>query len=329
LIPGPASTFRLLAVPFTFQTHYKMAVTPYHAGEQEMQRKTGEEIPAYRNGRIIGSHIAPGAVQYIEQQPFMVVSSQDGQGRLWSSVLSGENGYVKVLDEKTLRLDKRLMQSNPADGFWENVQMHPYAGMLFIEPASRRRYRLNGRIRLEQNQLFLTVTQAYVNCPKYIQRRLVTRGETPVYPAAVSRATGLPQALTSWIQGADTFFVGSSNGAGDLDASHRGGNPGFIEVLDDATLRIPDYEGNSMYNTLGNFLVYPQAGLLFVDFEHHRTLQLTGTASMQWPDGLPDPQSAGSGRSWTFTTAKWVLMENLRNLDWTFVDYSPFNPGMK
>jgi predicted pyridoxine 5'-phosphate oxidase superfamily flavin-nucleotide-binding protein len=192
-----------------------MAITPYHAGELEMQRKTGEEIPAYRNGRIIVSHIAPGAVQYIEQQAFVVVSSQDGKGRVWSSVLSGENGYIKVLDEKTLRLDKRLIQSNLVDRFWENVQKHLYAGMLFIEPASRHRYRVNGQIRLEQNQLFFTVTQAYVNCPKYIQRRLVTRGKMPVYPAAVIGKTGLTKELISWIQGADTFFVGSSNGGQD------------------------------------------------------------------------------------------------------------------
>ncbi len=304
-----------------------MATTPYHAGEQEMQRKTGEEIPAYRNSRIIVSHIVPGAVQYIEQQPFVVVSSQDRKGRLWSSVLSGEKGYINVLDEKTLRLDKRLIQSNPADSFWENVQEHPYAGMLFIEPASRGRYRLNGQIRLEQNQLFITVKQAYVNCPKYIQRRLATRGETPVYPAAVIRGTGLTHELTRWIQGTDTFFVGSSNGGQELDASHRGGNPGFIEVLNDATLRIPDYEGNSMYNTLGNFLVYPQAGLLFLDFENHRTLQLTGTASLQWPDKLLDLQGTDTGRAWTFATDKWVLMENIKNLDWTFIDYSPFNPA--
>jgi hypothetical protein len=72
--------------------------------------------------------------------------------------------------------------------------------------------------------------------------------------------------------------------------------------------------------------VYPRAGLLFLDFEGHRTLQLTGTARVMWEDD-PAPESGATGRSWTFTVEAWVLLENLTDAAWTFIDHSPFNPA--
>jgi hypothetical protein len=303
-----------------------MLYSPYHAGELEMQRKTGEEIPAYRNARIVAPSIAAGAVPYIESLPYVVVSSQDGQGRLWASILSGEAGYVTVVNPHTLRLDKRRVHANPADVFWQNLQSHPGVGMLFIDLATRRRYRVNGQAGGPSDQPLITVQQAYVNCPKYIGRRAVTLGPKPAYPAGIATGEALTGSLAAWIAAADAFFVGSGDGAGHLDASYRGGNPGFVAVLDPHTLRIPDYEGNSMYNTLGNFLVYARAGLLFLDFAGHRTLQLTGTARVAWEDD-PTPDSGATGRSWTFTVEAWVLLENLTDAAWTFIDHSPFNPA--
>ena len=83
-------------------------------------------------------------------------------------------------------------------------------------------------------------------------------------------------------EAADTFFVASAHPRRGTDVSHRGGDPGFVRMLDDHTLRVPDYAGNSMFNTLGNLHVNPRAGLLFVDFDRWRTLQLTGTATIRF-----------------------------------------------
>ena len=57
----------------------------------------------------------------------------------------------------------------------------------------------------------------------------------------------------------DVLFIATAHATRGADASHRGGNPGFIEVLDGKTVRIPDYAGNSMFNTLGNLVVNPAA----------------------------------------------------------------------
>jgi ferredoxin-NADP reductase len=67
-----------------------------------------------------------------------------------------------------------------------------------------------------------------------------------------------------------------------MDASHRGGEPGFVHVDGDARLVFPDYAGNNHFNTLGNLILDPRAGLLFVDFAAGSLLQLTGRARIDW-----------------------------------------------
>jgi predicted pyridoxine 5'-phosphate oxidase superfamily flavin-nucleotide-binding protein len=77
-------------------------------------------------------------------------------------------------------------------------------------------------------------------------------------------------------------LIATAHPAQGADAFHRGGIPGFIQVLNAQTLRFPDYSGNNMFQTLGNLAVNANAGLLFVDFEQGHTLQLTGTATILW-----------------------------------------------
>jgi predicted pyridoxine 5'-phosphate oxidase superfamily flavin-nucleotide-binding protein len=67
-----------------------------------------------------------------------------------------------------------------------------------------------------------------------------------------------------------------------MDASHRGGPAGFVDVVDGRTLRFPDYAGNDHFNTFGNLIRDPRIGLVFPDFERGGLLQLTGVASIDW-----------------------------------------------
>jgi predicted pyridoxine 5'-phosphate oxidase superfamily flavin-nucleotide-binding protein len=198
--------------------------------------------------------------------------------------------------------------------------------MLFIEPSTRRRYRVNGSIEQHEELLRVSIDQAYANCPKYIQQRHVVKTSKPVYEAPEERGTTLAPHLYDIIRKADTFFVASSNDAGDLDASHRGGDPGFVSIEEDGSLLIPDYAGNSMYNTLGNFITNPKAGLVFPDFDRQRTLQLTGSVEIFWEHDDPQSRSGGTGRFWKFYPDRWILLENLKGYDWDFIEYSPFNP---
>src|SRR4030095_6224466 len=125
---------------------------------------------------------------------------------------------------------------------------------------------------------------------------------------------------------ADTLFIASVHADAGADASHRGGQPGFVRVLDERRLLIPDYAGNNMFQTLGNITADPRVGLLFVDFDTGTTLQLTGRARIPW-DRKPFGQMKGAERALEVEIDQIVEIEGKGGLVWRFLDYSPFNPS--
>jgi uncharacterized protein len=90
----------------------------------------------------------------------------------------------------------------------------------------------------------------------------------------------------AFIERCSMVFVATADAAGFPDCSYKGGLPGFVQVIDDRTLGIPDYDGNGMYRSWGNVLVNPQVGLLFIDFELQKRLRVNGTASICADDPL-------------------------------------------
>ena len=63
------------------------------------------------------------------------------------------------------------------------------------------------------------------------------------------------------------FFLATADAEGRPQCSYKGGDPGFVRVLDEHTLAFPNYDGNGMFLSVGNVLVNPHVGLLFIDFE--------------------------------------------------------------
>jgi hypothetical protein len=90
----------------------------------------------------------------------------------------------------------------------------------------------------------------------------------------------------AFIERADMFFIATADAHGHPQCSYKGGDPGFVRVLDERTIAFPVYDGNGMYLTAGNMLVNPRVGLLFVDFERRRRLRLNGLASVADDDPL-------------------------------------------
>ncbi|WP_442975107.1 pyridoxamine 5'-phosphate oxidase family protein, partial [Salmonella enterica] len=91
---------------------------------------------------------------------------------------------------------------------------------------------------------------------------------------------------TSFIQRCAMVFVATADAQGHPDCSYKGGLPGFVHVLDERTIAIPDYDGNGMYRTWGNVLVNPHVGLLFLDFEQAHRIRVNGTAELRSDDPL-------------------------------------------
>lgn len=90
----------------------------------------------------------------------------------------------------------------------------------------------------------------------------------------------------AFIQRCPMFFIATADAHGRPDCSYKGGLPGFVRILDDRTLAIPDYDGNGMYRTWGNVLVNPHVGLLFLDFEQPKRIRVNGTARLSEADPL-------------------------------------------
>ena len=86
----------------------------------------------------------------------------------------------------------------------------------------------------------------------------------------------------------DMFFLATADAEGQPQCSYKGGDPGFVRVLDEHTLAFPNYDGNGMYLSWGNTLLNPKVGLLFVDFvaERPSRLRIEGTASIDEHDEL-------------------------------------------
>ena len=167
-----------------------------------------------------------------------------------------------------------------------------------------------------------TEAQSFGNCAQYIQTR--TPSPRAVAGAPVERLDHLDDAARALIAASDTFFVASRSragiGDGGLDMSHRGGKPGFVGVAGDA-LAIPDFRGNRFYNTLGNLLGDPRAGLLFIDFASGDILQLQGRVTIDWhPEGSGP---AGAERLWRVEVTRAWRRRGAFPFAWRFGDYAP------
>jgi predicted pyridoxine 5'-phosphate oxidase superfamily flavin-nucleotide-binding protein len=90
----------------------------------------------------------------------------------------------------------------------------------------------------------------------------------------------------TFIEERDMFFLATADAEGRPTCSYKGGEPGFVRVLDPHTLAFPNFDGNGMYLSTGNVLVNPAVGMLFIDFERGHRMRLEGTASIDLDDPL-------------------------------------------
>src|SRR3954447_17344882 len=91
-----------------------------------------------------------------------------------------------------------------------------------------------------------------------------------------------------FIEDRDMFFLATADAEGRPTCSYKGGEPGFVRVLDPYTLAFPSYDGNGMYLSAGNMRVNPHVGILFIDFERRRRMRLEGVAGIDEADPLLD-----------------------------------------
>ncbi len=259
--------------------------SPFHAGEQTVQERLGVRDIEDWARKVVRPFLPEQHREFHTSLSFLIAAALDRRGRPWATLLTGPDGFVTSPDPKSLVMDGVLLGGDPLDGA---LSPGSHLGLLGIDLATRRRNRVNGRIReFCDNVVVFDVDQSFGNCPQYIRERAWTRVTDA--PAGTSEEFDrLTQEQCEWIGAADTFFIASGHtGEGEsptfgMDASHRGGEPGFVQIVNNRRIQFPDFAGNNHYNTLGNIILNPKVGFLFVDFPTGSLLQLTGRASIDW-----------------------------------------------
>jgi uncharacterized protein len=260
-------------------------LSPWHEGELALQRQAGVAGKMDAVGRrTIRDHLIEQHRLFYPQLPFIVLGSVDRSGDAWATVRAGWPGFLSTPDAHQLDVALPRDPIDPADAGMEDG--HGIA-LLGIELHTRRRNRLNGLIHRTTSQGFgVAVEQSFGNCPRYIRPREFSFGGDPAVPSPADRAAfpRLAGRAAEMVRTADTLFVASyvtgDDGRDRPDVSHRGGARGFVRIEADGGLTIPDYAGNRFFNTLGNIIVNPRAGLAFIDFETGDLLQMTGDATV-------------------------------------------------
>lgn len=307
--------------------------SPYHRGEQLLQQQAGVRNKVEQIGRrVIRDYMPDQHRELFGKLPFLIVGSLDERQRPWASILVGEPGFMTSPDARTLIVRAAAGFGDPLRN---NLRRGAAVGLLGIEPATRRRNRMNGTIAAVAADGFaVRVGQSFGNCPQYIQARqphFVADTDTVAAPRPVTHENAvLSDRAAAMVRTTDTFFIATASPVADdvtagADVSHRGGKPGFVRVSEEdgrSVLTSPDFSGNFHFATFGNLHLNPKAGMLLTDFATGDVLSLTGEADVIW-DGPDLTRFAGAQRLLRFRVNEGILIENAIPLRWSAPELSP------
>ncbi|MFS3136293.1 pyridoxamine 5'-phosphate oxidase family protein [Gluconacetobacter sacchari] len=278
----------------------------FHEGERRAQHLAGVEAPS---SQFIRPFLTEQHRAFFPALPYLVVGGLDASGWPAATFLSGEPGFIACPDETTLSV---TWPDNVTDPVRSGLRRGQPIAVLGIEFGTRRRNRANGLVAdIDTAVVLMRVLQSFGNCPQYIRSRVSFRASRE--PEPIEILDGLDEKAGQIIASASTFFVASyapSAPHSGMDVSHRGGPSGFVRV-DGDRLTVPDYPGNRYFNTFGNFLENPRAGLVFVDFENGDLLHLFGDVDIKWQD-----DASGAQRAFTVRICRGVRRKAAVPLVW-------------
>ena len=132
------------------------------------------------------------------------------------------------------------------------------------------------------------MSSTYHDGSRRLQDRFDTRRLADRLDERFVQRRGIDDADREVIERLDMFFLATADAEGRPQCSYKGGDPGFVKVVDEQTLAFPNYDGNGMYLSMGNLLVNPNVGMLFIDFTGNppSRLRINGTASVDEDDPM-------------------------------------------
>lgn len=283
--------------------HSERARRPWHRGEAAAQRLAVVEA----SPPVIRPFMSEQLRRFFPQLSLLFLAADDADGFPSATFVRGARGFISCPEPTRMEIDATLFEGDPLATL---LRRDAEVGLLGVDFRTRRRNRVGGCVKsVEVGRITIAVTEAFGNCPKYIRVRETIDVLTSAAPRRWEPLHGLDGAARDAIANAETFFIASSASCdwGGVDISHRGGPPGFLEITGDGTIMVPDFKGNGYFNTLGNLLVQPRAGLLFPCFETGEALRLAGIVEIFWES--PEVASRlGVERMWRFKPCRgWRL----------------------
>ncbi|KAL6923410.1 hypothetical protein ACHAPO_001576 [Fusarium lateritium] len=277
------------------------ATTDWHEGEIAMHEQLN--VPKLDNPTFPG--LADRYGMRVMHSPLVALGTLDDKGRPWTTIWGGERGFARPVAQDVLALNssvdtrydpvfRALWDGIDEEGVKQGAINRPNDGDgkemsgLAIDLETRDRVKLAGKMvagaTIDEGktvQLAMAVTESLGNCPKYLNKKDIV--PHIMEPELVSEKLPLPQDALDIVAAADMLFLSSTNGNA-MDTNHRGGSPGFIRVIkneeDGVEFIYPEFSGNRLYQTLGNFKVNPRVGAAIPDYNNANVLYLTGTASV-------------------------------------------------
>ncbi|KAI1018169.1 hypothetical protein LB505_001403 [Fusarium chuoi] len=302
-----------LSLQYAFQSHLLQlygsliknnmpsATSEWHDGELAVQKQL--KVPTRGNPTFPG--LAPQYGMRVMQSPLVALGTLDSEGRPWTTVWGGDRGFARPVAEGVLAFNSSVDASHDPvfralwdgiddEGVKQGVINRPNGsegkGMagLSIDLETRDRVKLVGNMIAGATveggkavQMAMAVTESLGNCPKYLNKKDIVPNE--MAPELVSDKLPLSQEALDLVVAADMFFLSSTNGV-TMDTNHRGGSPGFMRIIknedDGLELIYPEFSGNRLYQTLGNFRVNPLVGIAIPDYNTANVLYATGSASI-------------------------------------------------
>ncbi|MBW4708214.1 pyridoxamine 5'-phosphate oxidase family protein [Roseobacter sp. YSTF-M11] len=301
--------------------------SPFHRGERAAQEKSGVRDRLETLGRRAVRDFMPDQHRaFFADLPMIFVGHVDDAGWPWASVLYGGPGFITTPDSRSLTLTAQPLAGDPLNDALTPGRSLGFVGMGL---SNRRRNRVNGHVAQVGDQGFeVSVDQSFGNCPQYIKTRDADLTHHARSAPVKETSDTLDDAARQMIRAAETFFVATATqphaaggGVHGADVSHRGGRRGFVKVERD-TLTVPDFSGNNFFNTLGNMIENPRAGLLFIDYTTGDLLMVSGTTDIHW-----DPQEIaefrGATRFWQLKVRRVLRLRAALPVTWTEQDGAP------
>lgn len=293
------------------------------------------------------------AQRLLHLSTLVALGTVDREGRPWTTLLGGEEGFARSLGQSIVGIKavtdiehdpvlRSILQATKArsPGTGSPDAEYQDFSALGLHLATRNRVKLQGKLvgagvvgpsdDVGEVQIALAISGSLGNCPKYLNAKDMIL--TVPKPVLASDRLPLSEAALSLLAEADTFFITSSH-PGSMSTNHRGGPKGLIRVLQNdeqgCVLVYPEYSGNRLYQTLGNLVLNPRAGIAIPDFATGTILHLTCTTNILYGAAASATLPGSSLAVELHLTAARLIENGLGFRSQGPGDPSPYNPPVR